>query len=395
METAYHRGYAIKRHGRLWRFQIRVSGEKRRPSFSSLEEAKAALDAILESREGLGDELRRWGDRVGPGHMSLASLCERWFRWKTGPESDEPIRARTRRDYRRCIDKYIVPLIGPLDAATVTTKDLKARFFRTCPSKTGARFSRTVLQQAFRWGIEEGLLSRRDNPLADLRLGRREAGDGRQRSVLSVRAVSDDEIPTAEEIQKMLAWCLESGRTLWWLWVYLTARLGLRPSETSALRSEDLDPVRRTVHIRRSAPDRSDPADWHLKTATSERSLVIEDPKFWEEVLPRLPSDGWVFEARARGGGRPQRTHTATPCWAPDAPNREFRTMRRALGLSERYKPYSLRHFVATRLILEGKDEIQVARFLGTSAEMVEQVYANHLQRDAQRDIGRAVMDLF
>jgi integrase len=69
--------------------------------------------------------------------------------------------------------------------------------------------------------------------------------------------------------------------------------------------------------------------------------------------------------------------------------------MRRALGLSERYTPYSLRHFVATRLILQGQPEIQVAKFLGTSVDMLRQVYANHLDDGAQREIGEAVTNLF
>lgn len=330
----------------------------------------------------------------GLGHLTVAELCEQWFAWKTGPKTDEPIRARTRRDYRRSLDKFILPLIGPLDAATVTTNELKKEFFRVCPSRTYARFSRTVLQQAFRWGIEEQIVARRDNPCVGITIAKRDSRDGRNRKLTYVRAVTDDEIPTREEIQKMLAWSLETGRTTWWLWVCLVARLGLRPSEANALKREDFDVPSSVVRIRRSAPDRSDPGDWDLKTDTSTRDLRV-DAEFFAEILPHLPAEGWLFEARARGGGRPQRTHTATPCWPTDAPNREMRRMRRALGLSETYTPYSLRHFVATRLILAGKEDIQVAKWLGTSVQMLHQVYANHLDPHAQREIGAAVMELF
>lgn len=118
-------------------------------------------------------------------------------------------------------------------------------------------------------------------------------------------------------------------------------------------------------------------------------------PEFFDTVADHLPESEWLFEARARGGGLPQRTHTATPCWPADAPNREMRRMRRALGLSELYRTYSLRHFVATRLILQGKDEIQVAKFLGASVDMLQKVYANHLDHQAQREIGEAVTNLF
>lgn len=87
-------------------------------------------------------------------------------------------------------------------------------------------------------------------------------------------------------------------------------------------------------------------------------------PEFFDAITEHLPPSEWLFEARA-------------------------------LGFPEIYHPYSLRHFVATRLILDGLDEIQVAKFLGTSVEMLQKVYANHIDRDAQRQIGLAVTRLF
>jgi integrase len=391
-----YRGYVIKRHGQRWRWRLRTADRIIFPSFLSLDDARAALDRFLESRGTLAaNEIATESvHNLGAGHLTVADLCEAWFAWKTGPHTDEPIRPRTTRDYRRAINKHISPLIGAHDAATISTLDLKRDFFRLCTSRTFARFSRTILQQAWRWAIEEQLVARRDNPCLGVKLVRRDGADGRNRKATSIRAVTDEEIPTPTEVQKMLDWALESGRDTWWLWMYITATLGLRPSETCALRREDLDADRQLVRVVRAAPDRSDPNDWHMKTETSRRVLEVGDG-FFEALEPRLPSTEWLFEARARGGGVPQRTHTATPCWPGDAPNREFRRMRRALGLPEIYHPYSLRHFVATRLILDGLDEIQVAKFLGTSVEMLQKVYANHIDRDAQREIGLAVTRLF
>jgi integrase len=389
-----YRGYVIERHGARWRWRARSAAGVIRPSFPTEAEARRGLDDFLETRSAnRSDAVTSAAIKTfGVGHLTVAELCERWFDWKTGSASDEPIRSRTRRDYRRCIDTFITPLVGSLDAATVSTADLKRDFFRVCTSKTGSRFSRTVLQQAFRWGIEEELVARRDNPCIAVRLVRRDAADGRNRKGTSIRAVTEEDIPTPAEVSKMLAWALETGRETWWLWLYVTATLGLRPSEACALRREDF--VRGKVRIVRSTPDRSDPDDWHMKTETSRR-ILEPGPEFFAAVMPRLPREGWLFQARARGGGLPQRTHTATPCWPGDAPNREFRRMRRDLGLSEIYRPYSLRHFVATRLILSGQQEIQVAKFLGTSVEMLQQVYANHLDREAQRTIGLMVTKLF
>lgn len=382
----------ISKHGEQFRFKWQ--GVWR--AFPTIDVAQLSLEGLMKDRaETRAHELAsRTIGGFGDGHITVVELCNLWFAWKTGPKSDEPIRARTRRDYRRAIDFHIAPHIGSADAATISTSDLKRDFLRVCSSKTFARFSRTVLLQAFRWGIEERIVARRDNPCLDLRLSLRRASDGRNRKIGAVKAVTDDQIPTPGEIQKMLMWAIETGRPAWWLWTYIAATLGLRPSEVCALRTGDFDRSRGLVVIERSAPDRSDPDDWSPKTATSKRRLKV-GVEFFDSIEARLPEQGWLFDARARGGGRPQRTHTATPCWPPDAPNREMRNMRRALSLSELYTPYSLRHFVATRLILQGKEEIQVAKFLGTSVEMLQKVYANHLDHQAQRDIGEAVTNLF
>jgi len=387
-----HRGISVRKHGLRWRFKW--AGRWR--TFADPDDATRTLDGLIDARarDVLDGVAPAAAGRIGAGEIMVAELCEAWFEWKTGLNSDEPIRARTKRDYRRVIDLFITPLIGSHDAALITTSDLKRDFFRVCPSRTGARFSRTVLQQSFRWGIEERLVPRRDNPCTDIQLARRSASDGRARKGTSIKAVTDEQIPTPGEIQKMLMWAIETGRRDWWLWVYIDGTLGLRPAEVCALQREDFMESRGLVLVRRSTPDRSDPDDWHMKTETSRRTLKV-GPDFFETIRSHLPDAGWLFTARARGGGLPQRTHTATPCWPSDAPNREMRQMRRAIGLSELYKPYSLRHFVATRLILQGKSEIQVAKFLGTSVEMLQKVYANHLDFDAQRDIGEAVTNLF
>lgn len=383
MDAVEYGGYRLTKHGKRWRFQARVDGRKIRPSFDELADAKRAIDALAATRGK--DAATSWAQQLGIGHITVTELCESWFAWKTGPDSDEPIRPRTARDYRRVLEVFIVPLVGSADAASITTADLKREFFRVCPSRTGARFARTILQQAFRWGVEQQLVARRDNPCVDVRLVRRDASDGRNRKATSIRAVTDDEIPTPGEIQKMLIWSIETDRRTWWVWVYIAATLGLRPSEVCGLRGEDFAPSRGLVTVQRSVQDRADPTDWHMKTETSRRALKV-GREFFDTVVEHVQGSGWLFEARARGGGLPQRTHTATPCWPADAPNREMRRMRRALGLSELYTPYSLRHFVATRLILQGKEEIQVAKFLGTSVDMLQKVYANHLDHQAQRE---------
>jgi integrase len=388
----FHRGYTITPHGDRWRTRVRVDGRRVRIARDTAAEVAKALDDFLDQLAPAADVRRAAQDvrAFGAGHLTVLELCDRWYAWKTGPTSDEPIRGATRHDYRYAIDKYVAPAIGSRDAAAITTNELKKDFFRVCPSRTKARFARTVLRQAFRWAIEEQIVARRDNPVADILIVRRENYDGRNRKAISLRAVTDDEIPLAAEIQKMLAWALEKRHdrwlTDWWLWLYVDGRLGLRPSECSALKREDLDSSNQLVRVRRSVPDPHDITDWYPKTETSVRDLEV-DQRFFEDIEPFLPPDGWLF---------PSRHHSARiPTWGAWTPSRKFARMRRELGLSDRYHPYSLRQFVATRLILAGEEDIQVAKFLGTSVEMLHKTYANHLDRDAQRKIGATVMDIF
>lgn len=392
MDRVRHRGHTIARHGKRWRAVVRIDGRRQIIARDTPSEVAERLDRFLERRDIDRRSARRAADvhAFGPGHVTVRELCDQWYEWKTAPDSVEPIRAATRHDYRYAIDKYITLLIGDRDAASITTNELKKDFFRVCSSRTKARFARTVLRQAFRWAIEEELVARRDNPVADILIVRRENYDGRNRKVLNLRAVTDDEIPMSDEIQKMLAWALERriDRWLrdWWLWVYIDARLGLRPSECTALRSEDLDGSACIVRVRRAVPDPRDPGDWYLKTETSMRDLEV-DERFFEDVEPFLPGSGWLFPS----------THPRAriPTWGAWTPARKFARMREALDLPRAYRPYSLRHFVATRLILAGEEDIQVAKFLGTSVEMLRKTYANHLDRDAQRKIGSTIMEIF
>jgi hypothetical protein len=54
------------------------------------------------------------------------------------------------------------------------------------------------------------------------------------------------------------------------------------------------------------------------------------------------------------------------------------------------YTLHSLRHFVATQLLIEGQPINQVAEFLGHSPSMTLTLYGRHLDAEAMRSVGRA-----
>ncbi|MGH7858919.1 MAG: hypothetical protein ACREQY_16460, partial [Candidatus Binatia bacterium] len=54
----------------------------------------------------------------------------------------------------------------------------------------------------------------------------------------------------------------------------------------------------------------------------------------------------------------------------------------------------SLRHFVATQLLIEGQPINQVAEFLGHTPQMTLMLYGRHLDREAMTRVGRAATTL-
>jgi integrase len=79
---------------------------------------------------------------------------------------------------------------------------------------------------------------------------------------------------------------------VWWLWVYLAAKLGLRPSEACALRREDFDLEQGTITISRSVPDRE-----HVDPESASDHLDLFDPVpdlrvTHRPILPRGPRRG-------------------------------------------------------------------------------------------------------
>lgn len=58
------------------------------------------------------------------------------------------------------------------------------------------------------------------------------------------------------------------------------------------------------------------------------------------------------------------------------------------------YTLHSLRHHVATQLLIEGQPINQVAEFLGHTPQMTLMLYGRHLDREAMRRVGRTAASL-
>lgn len=167
--------------------------------------------------------------------------------------------------------------------------------------------------------------------------------------------------------------------------VVVQAALGLRLGELTALRVQDVDFLRRVVHVETQFPsgsrERTDP-----KTPMSKRDVPL--PKVAGDAIARYlaehapADDGTIF---TNEGGRPHRGD-----WYG---TRVFRKAVEAAGLPEGTTSHDLRHHYASVLLAAGESVVAVAERLGhDDASLVLRTYG-HLIPGSDDRTRRAVDD--
>jgi integrase len=165
---------------------------------------------------------------------------------------------------------------------------------------------------------------------------------------------------TDEDVTAVLGATPEHYRAL----VLTLVGLGLRISEACGLRVEDVDFLRRTVHIRQQRRPGGDLG--RLKTGSSHRDIPADDAvleALAEQIRQWPRGDGLVFGSTL---GRPLTKSIA---------GHVFDDIERAVGFT--VSPHSLRHYFGAGLISRGISVVAVARWLGhSSPEITYRVYA-------------------
>lgn len=282
-ERVFHRDVMIRRHGRRWRFQLRIDGTVRTVSHVTLEEAKAALDTILDRRE-----LEHATARAPrTGGMSIAQLCREWL------ARQKHLAPATRKTYEIHLRCHIIPKIGALDANLVRPLELED-FYRTL-NYAAAQKSHSVLRGAFTWGIRNEHLRRPSNPTHHSRPTRRMCRDhdGYYGEDDDFRTVPDKAIPRRDEIKLLLKDANTRDERWWWLYLIIAITTGARPGEICALRRRDLDLDARTIRIQWTA-DKVSKRLKRPKSPWSIRTLHLAWD-FFDTIAPHLPADPDTF----------------------------------------------------------------------------------------------------
>lgn len=374
-ESIRHRGFSVSTHGRRWRFKWEGSWVTRNTLTGALDE----LDRILDARE----RGRYVADVAG---VTVAQLIDQWW-----PRKARELRESSQMRYEGVMRLHIKPKLGHLSADDLRPMAIEDYFARVT-YKT-ALVSRDVLRPAFRWGMANRLIFRRDgsNPFDLAKLSRSQCLDGDpEAGVNATMQVDERLIPKPHEIEKMLVEAEERGAWRWWLYLRLAATLGARPGEQCALQRGDLDETECTISITRSA----NPATLKItapKRPASVRTLFV-GPDLFEDILPVircLEPEDWLFPATGSRNGERK-----LPCWNTHGVGGRLARSAARTGLP-RCTPHAFRHFCATHLLDQGWPPMQVARWLGHRNDtMVRLLYAAHIVEDTRIQLGEAAAGL-
>jgi len=317
--------------------------------------------------------------------ITVKAAAADWLRWVELEKRE----VATIAGYRQHVDKHIVPRIGSIKLAALTTPrverfrdDLLADLSRPLAKKVLASV-KSILKDAKRRGNVA------QNVAADVAVNT----NGRDKERLTI----GKHIPSRDEIRRILEAAPEGrARPL----LMTAAFTGLRASELRGLRWEDVDLKHNVIHVRQRA-DRYN-AIGRPKSASGERnvpvpSMVANTLRHWQLACPHSEGDHLVFGTRK---GRPTALNNIVQrLWIP---------LQIKAGVIDadgkaRYTGFhSLRHFYASWCINRRKEgglelpaKMVQARLGHASIVMTLDTYGHLFPSDDGAEMDEAVAAIF
>lgn len=245
------------RKGKQWVAQIILEdGKTRQRYFNTQGEAATALNEMLYEQ--------RQGTLITAKDQTVKQHLERWIEiHKTR------IRWSTYLNYRRVIDKHLLPTLGHLTLQKVSARDLDALYARKLEEglspiriRSIHMVMRMALKQAVRWRLISRNVSDDVTPPRDTQLHERQTLTPVQARKLLAAA-------KGHRLEAMLTLALASG---------------MRRGELLALRWKDTDFEKRSLSIRRSVNRLpGGHRETEPKTASGKRHIIL--PQFVIEAL--------------------------------------------------------------------------------------------------------------
>lgn len=310
--------------------------------------------------------------------VSRTPTVAEWFAVYLNEHASARLRPRTLANYRRSIERHILPALGRLRLDKVRPEHLTKLYREKAAaglSPATVRYLHAVIRAAFGLAVRWGRIPRNVALLVE------------------PPAPAHSEITplTVEEARALLA--AADGFRLGTRWK-VGLSLGLRQGEALGLWWDDLPPAARLLKVQRQllrpaaagAPMTFGP----LKSARSRRTLAL--PGFLDESLAEH-RERQAAERRAAGKWVDSRLVFATTTGTPlDHRNdaREFKALCERAGIPP-YRVHDLRHTAATLLIAQGQHPRVVMEILGHSQIAVTMNIYGHVMDPQLRDAADAM----
>jgi len=310
---------------------------------------------------------------LAPARPEKHSKLNQYLDWWLYGAVDGRLRAKTARDYRTLLDRYVRPALGeiridrlrPLALQSVLL-NMSARGLSPRTVRYTHAVLRSALDQARRWRLLD------ENPSLDMPLPR----DNRK----------EFRVFSREEAQLFASECRRDTQALVFL-VALTT--GLRPSEYLALRISDFDSARSTLTITRTLERAKGKWTFADTKRPGSRRTVALPAEIAELVRERIASyalrpDVLIFQGAARG-----------PIHERNLVQRCFKPLLRRAGLPN-LRLYDLRHSFAMLALREGVPVQLVSEQLGhASVAFTLDVYGHVLDESRSASAERLSQLLF
>ncbi len=306
----------------------------------------------VDAERWLRDELQKqdrglWVD-PSAGAVGFGEYAEVWFRGLV-------LKPKTVAGYRSLLDSRILPTFTNIELRRITPDLLRswiADMAEDGLSASRMAQAKRVISAVLSQAVTDGLIGR--NPASVVKVPRTVEREPRY---LTAEQVTD----LAETCERRMA---GAG-----VLVKVLAYSGLRWGEAVALRGDQVDVLRRRVHVRESATLVNGELVWGPPKSHRARTVVI--PQFLaDELAPLVSGDQLVFMSP---NGQPLRS--------PNFLRRVWQPAVAEHGLGD-LVPHDLRHTAASLAISAGASVKAVQRMLGHSSAQLTLDRYSHLYDD-------------
>jgi integrase len=332
-----------------------ATGKKQSASFDTQGEAETFLaERLVEVRQG------------GSGTMEgrRTTLAEWWGEWQLGRQ----VSLLTRRRDVTAWECWIEPHLGSVKLSDLRRSTVQAWVAGQARSGVAPRTVTrhlAVLRACLSAAVTEGLIT--SNPAASVQLPRAPKAEQRFLSIDEVRRL-------CQAVEPRYASMIAVG-----------VACGLRIGELCELRVSDLDLLRKTVTVRRTALQDSGLVG-PVKSRSGEGRVV---------PLPSALADQLKQELRLRHPNAPVWPTPRGRPWKPGNWRRDvWRPAVEKAGLAPPPTPHSMRHTAVAAWLHAGASLYEASRWAGhASSSTTEQIYGHLLAPDGK--VSEAVSKMF